>query len=99
MFLSCRPFVIITTFSTSLVGVENFVLTTQGLLDRDIQLLDGTTVENKGKYIYIYIRILVIKLFINLQVGQPMYALWQQNEQQSALVSALLTDRTSISRK
>ncbi|PSN49786.1 hypothetical protein C0J52_01385 [Blattella germanica] len=32
------------------------------------------------------------------EVGQPMYALWQQNEQQSTLVSALLTDRTSIPR-
>ena len=64
MFLSCRPLVI-TTFSTGLVGVENVVLTTKGLQDRNIQLLDGTTVENKGKtinsntliYIYIYIYI------------------------------------------
>jgi hypothetical protein len=30
------------------VGVENVVLTTKGLQDRNIQLLDGTTVENKG---------------------------------------------------
>ena len=28
-----------------------FVLTTKGLQDRNIQLLDGTTVENKGKTI------------------------------------------------
>ncbi|KDR07911.1 C-myc promoter-binding protein [Zootermopsis nevadensis] len=32
------------------------------------------------------------------EVGQPMYALWQQNEQPSTLVSALITDRTSIPR-
>ncbi|XP_023718394.1 DENN domain-containing protein Crag isoform X4 [Cryptotermes secundus] len=32
------------------------------------------------------------------EVGQPMYALWQQNEPPSTLVSALITDRTSIPR-
>ena len=31
--------------------VENVVLTTKGLQERNIQLLDGTTVENKGKII------------------------------------------------
>ena len=57
MFLSCRPFVVITTLSTDLVGVEvisvvdNVVITTKGLLDRNIHILDGTTVENKGKLI------------------------------------------------
>ena len=75
MFLSCRPFVVITTFSTGLAGVEvtcllawavcletevtststrpveNIVLTTKGLQDRNMQLLYGTTVENKGKTI------------------------------------------------
>ena len=73
MFLSCRPFVVITTFSTDLVGVEvtsvncpsqetevtstptspveNVVITTKGLQDRNIHILDGTTVENKGKLI------------------------------------------------
>ena len=30
---------------------ENVVLTTKGLHDRNIQLLDGTAVENKGKTI------------------------------------------------
>ena len=40
MFLSCRPFVAITTLSTVLVGVE---LTSVSWL--------GTTVENKGKLI------------------------------------------------
>ena len=65
MFLSCRPFVVITTFSTGLVGVdvasevtstttrpiENVVITTTGLQDRNIHVLDGTTVENKSKLI------------------------------------------------
>ena len=66
LFLSCRPFVVITTFSTGLVGVvvketdvtstptrpvENAFITTKGLQDRNIHILDGTTVENKGKTI------------------------------------------------
>ena len=37
--------------STPTRPVENVVLTTKGLQDRNIQLLDGTTVENKGKTI------------------------------------------------
>ena len=37
--------------STPTRSVENAVLTTKGLQDRNIQLLDGTTVENKGKTI------------------------------------------------
>ena len=41
MFLSCRLFVAITTLSTGLVGVE----------DRNINIIAGTTVENKGKLI------------------------------------------------
>ena len=69
MFLSCRPFVVI-TFSTGLVGVEvtsvswlgqltvgvktqrpveNYVITTKSLQDRNIHISNGTTVENKGK--------------------------------------------------
>ena len=51
MILSCRPFVVITTLSTGLVGVDNVVITTKGLQDRIINILDGTTVENKGKLI------------------------------------------------
>ena len=62
MFQSCRPFVVITTLSTGLVGVEvtfvtptrpvdNVVITTKGLQYRNIHILDGTTVENKGKLI------------------------------------------------
>ena len=54
MFVSCRPFVVITTFSTGLVGVENVVITTKGLQDRNIHTLDGTTVENRGKTINKY---------------------------------------------
>ena len=65
MFLSCRPSFVITTLSTGLVGVEVtsvswlgqltvgvfVVITTKGLQDRSIHILDGTTVENKGKLI------------------------------------------------
>ena len=63
MFLSCRPFVVNTTFLTDLVGVEtevtstptkaieNILLTSKALQERNIQMLDGTTVENKGKTI------------------------------------------------
>ena len=53
MFLSCRPFVVITTLSTGLVGVEvrgdrsDFCLAYR----TNINILDGTTVENKGKLI------------------------------------------------
>ena len=32
--------------------VDNVVITTKGLQDRNIQIFDGTTVENKGKFIY-----------------------------------------------
>ena len=45
------PFVVITTFSIGPVGVENIVITTKGLQDRNNLLLDGRTVENKGKII------------------------------------------------
>ena len=72
MFLYCSPFVVITTLSTGLVGVEvtsvswleqltevtstptrtvDNVITTNGIQDRKIHILDGTTVENKGKLI------------------------------------------------
>ena len=51
MFLSCRPFVVITTL-TGLVGVEvTSVSWPKGLQDRNINILAGTTVENKGKLI------------------------------------------------
>ena len=51
MFLSSMPFVINTTISTGLLGVENVASTTKGLLERNIQMLDGTAEENKGKTI------------------------------------------------
>ena len=63
MFLSGRPFVAITTLSTGLVGVEtevtstptrpvdNVVIATKGLPDRNTNIIAGTTVENKGKLI------------------------------------------------
>ena len=34
---------------TSSRPVDNVVITTKGLQDRNIHVLDGTTVENKGK--------------------------------------------------
>ena len=51
MFRSCTPLGVITTFSTPTRPVENVVITTKGLQDRNIHILDGTTVENKGKTI------------------------------------------------
>ena len=45
MFLSCRPFV---------VGVDNVVIATKGLQDRNIYIIAGTMVENKGKLILIF---------------------------------------------
>ena len=53
MFLSCRPFVAITTLSTVTLTptrpVDNVVIAKKGLQDRNI--LAGTTVGNKGKLI------------------------------------------------
>ena len=37
--------------STPTRPVDNVVIITKGLLDRNINILDGTTVENKGKLI------------------------------------------------
>ena len=37
--------------STPTRPVDNFIITTKGLQDRNIHILDGTTVENKGKSI------------------------------------------------
>ena len=42
VFLSCRPFVVNTTFTTGLL-----VLTTKGLQERNTQVLDGMTVKNR----------------------------------------------------
>jgi hypothetical protein len=41
--------------STPTIPVDNVVITTKGLQDRSINILDGTTVENKGKLILRYI--------------------------------------------
>ena len=40
--------------STPTRPVDNVVITTKGLPDRNIPLIDGTTVENKGKLIVIH---------------------------------------------
>ena len=37
--------------STPTRPVDNVVITTKGLQDRNMHILDGTTVENKGKLI------------------------------------------------
>ena len=37
--------------STPTRPVDNIVITTKGLQDRNIHIIDGTTVENKGKSI------------------------------------------------
>ena len=37
--------------STPTRPVDNVVITTKGLQDRNIHIFDGTTVENKGKLI------------------------------------------------
>ena len=51
MFLSCRPFILTEVTSTPTRPVDNVVITTKGPQDRNINILDGTTVENKGKLI------------------------------------------------
>ena len=38
--------------STPTRPVDNVVITTKGLQDRNINILDGTTVENNGKLIF-----------------------------------------------
>ena len=37
--------------STPTKPVDNVIIATKGLQDRNINILDGTTVENKGKLI------------------------------------------------
>ena len=61
MFLSCRPFVVITTLSTPTRPVDNVVIT-RGLQDRNIHILDGTTVKDKGKLILTEISMPRLKL-------------------------------------
>ena len=64
LFLSCRPFVVITTFSTPTRPVENVVITRKDLQDRNNILLDGRTVENKGKLIMVNHFVDGLKIFI-----------------------------------
>ena len=75
LFLSCRTFVVITTFSTRLVGVEvtsvENVITTKGLQDRNIHILDGTMVENKGKLILPYTLSCRSHLYLPLHFTSP----------------------------
>ena len=47
--LVCDRFLEVT--STPTRPVDNVVITTKGLQDRDINILAGTTMENKGKLI------------------------------------------------
>ena len=50
MFVNC-PSQETEVTSTPIRPVDNVVITTKGLQDRNIHILDGTTVENKGKLI------------------------------------------------
>ena len=68
MFLSCRPLVVITTLPTGLVGVDNVVITTKGPQDKNINILDGTTVENKGKLILTILSCLDLCYLISLWI-------------------------------
>ncbi|XP_046401074.1 DENN domain-containing protein Crag isoform X3 [Ischnura elegans] len=49
-------------------------------------------------YNNVFIRCLWDNSRLHEEVGHPMYVLWQQNPQLSSLISALLTDRTTVSR-
>ena len=49
--------------STPTRPVDNVVITTKGIQDRNINILDGTTVENKGKLILIDLGILIWFMF------------------------------------
>ena len=49
--------------STPTRPVDNVVITTKGLQDRNINILDGTTVKNKGKLILtVWIKLSLYKL-------------------------------------
>jgi hypothetical protein len=48
--------------STPTRPVDNVVITTKGLQDRNIHIPDGTTVENKGKLILTVIYVLEIAI-------------------------------------
>ena len=46
--------------STPTRPVDNVVITTKGLQDRNIHILDGTTEENKGKLITVFVCLFVV---------------------------------------
>ena len=52
---------------------DNVVITTKGLKDRNINILDGTTVENKGKLILTFFKMIIefvlSKEIINIFLG------------------------------
>ena len=59
-------------FPTPTRLVENVVITTNGLQDRNIHILDGTTVENKGKLILTEIFPSVQNMIFKSIVKQPL---------------------------
>ena len=70
MFLSCRPFVATKVTSTPTIPVDNVVIATKGLQDRNINILAGTTVENEDKLI---LSIKYFKLWITLTHRSVLY--------------------------
>ena len=48
--------------STPTRPVDNVFITTKGLQDRNINILDGTTVENKGKLRLISLKTNILKV-------------------------------------
>ena len=56
--------------STPTRPVDNVVITTKGLQDRNINLLDGTTVENKGKLILTLLGYCLRRSSFKLQVAR-----------------------------
>ena len=49
--------------STPTRPVDNVVIATKGLQDRNIDILAGTTVENKGKLILIHFTMTALSLY------------------------------------
>ena len=56
--------------STPTRPLDNVVITTKGLQDRNIHILDGTTVENKGKLILR--KITFINYLLRKKPGKPL---------------------------
>ena len=48
--------------------VDNVVITTKGLQDRNVHILDGTTVENKGKLILTLNKLFSLAYFIRPEI-------------------------------